>query len=784
MNKEIKNLLWIDFAILITISLNCRQISAASHLLPFKNQAGQTITHFDLTSHGITADDSLGAAFYKLGTTPNGTIKVNNQDYLLKAADNKSVNPINGGGQWLYGTKTPNWVSVNDFMNNNTKKIAAGEIYLEGKAMPRAVNGEAIPISYVDHYNADGSIDFESSGWQPITTLIGNVNWLFERNGRKYNITASGNGDGNHPLSAFLVKDLTDNVGYTYVYNNLGSGTTSFFDLVEPQESNIVKELDGVYNAIKMYYKPSPYASYNHGYAIATSITSFRSKHFATTEPVETYPATISEIVDVNDSGVLQHYLTYTEKNAPKTNFEVGTMRDTDLSIFKDATLDNEHRYPNYLSSSYPEGPTSPGDRVDIIKGPENSVYVTATTSKKPNIILNGKIHYIDVTGKTEPASGWQPTSGPEASQSPEVISVQKSDLVDSYDLTWLKKHPEYRLVALDSQSSADVNPNATKFKFPQDLIDQAIKTDFRVYFAGPNQYVVDFDSNGTKRYSYDKWINAASFTENQPITTNELSRIDSATASMVRIPSLNLNESYTFSFTEEVVSSGELALDNTRDYYVYVSSIKRTVLRSVPNFDFGKNIANRSNSYPLANSVASPTQTYLNLDYTQDNSGSISGMPIERYLDLGEQQRSRALVVTDYQAIDNDNWQVEAALSNFQDSNGKVISPSSQFSLNLNPSKIKVQGINDDASGVNATYTKSVEPLLAAHPVVVANATAVPILLGKNGTRSAVGSWLVNFGDKDSVELNFPLTSIQNTNEASRELQATLTWTLLATTP
>lgn len=765
-----------------------QNVDASSDLLPFKDQNGETITYFNLKSKGIAPDDSLGAAFYKLGINKDGILKVKGKDYVLNSVDEKSVNPTAGDGYWIQGTNTSNGEMVTNFIQKNSNKIADGKVYLRGQLVPRAAESSVIPSSYVDHYNSDGSIDFANSNWKRISTLKGNLDWSFNRNGRDYEIIPTNISSTVYPLSSVLVKDLDDNTGYTYVFNDYGSGSTSSFDLVEPNIRDEVSELTGNYSSVTVYCKPSPYADYNHGNAIAIELKSLNSSHFGRPDlkpqPNNGY---ISEIVDVNDKGVIQHYVTYTEKTSAKSNFEFGALRDTDLSIFsgankdaKDEILDKDHRYPTAGGSSSSTN-TSPGDHVNIIKGPGNSVYVTAENKKNSNIKLTGNIHYIDVTGKTKPATGWQPSSGKELANSPEVITTQKSDLKDSYDLKWLQTNSDYILEAVDAQSRPDVNENATKYSFPKNLIDHAIKTDFQVFFSGPNQYVVDFNYGGTKRFTYSEWINANTnnYKENQVITTN----IDSTTISTQKFSTLDKNQSCTVPYTEEVVSSGELAQNNTKDYYVYVKLGSRTTLRAIPNFDFGNNLFHTTNKYFLSEDIPQPKQTYLNLDFTKDNLNLDSGMPIQKYLDLGSNRKARSMVMTDSRADDTDNWQVEASLSNFYDDKNKVLKSDKNAFLTLNSGKIKVQGIEDNANNTNPTYAKSVSPVLVSNPVIIANDVATPILLGKSqkDSRSAVGSWLVDFGDKSSVSLNFP---VKNINVNNPNIKATLTWTLLSKAP
>ena len=778
MKQKGKIILFISFIILGLSLYQVQNVDASSNLLPFKDQNGETITYFNLKSNGIAPDDSLGAAFYKLGINKEGILKVKGKDYVLNSVDEKSVNPIAGNGYWIQGTNTSNGEMVANFIQKNSNKIADGKVYLRGQLVPRTAESSVIPASYVDHYNSDGSIDFANSNWTRISTLSDNLHWTFKRNGRDYEILPANISGNNYPLSSLFVKDLDDNTGYTYIFNNLGSGTTSSFDLVVPNISNEVSELTGNYGSATLYCKRSPYADYykNNNNAIAIELKSLKSSHFgpnSVTQPNNSY---ISEIVDINDKGLIQHYVTYTEKTSAKSNFEFGALRDTDLSIFKDAILDNEHRYPSAGESSSSIN-TSPGDHVSIIKGPGNSVYVTAENKKNSNIELTSNIHYIDVTGKTKPVTGWQPSSGKELANSPEVITTQKSDLKPSYDLKWLQTNSNYILEAVDAQSRPDVNEDATKYSFPTSLINHAVKTDFQVFFSGINQYVVDFNYSGTKRYSYDQWINANNFSENQVIIAD----IDSTTISTQNFAYLDKDQSCTVPYTEEVVSSGELAQNNTMNYYVYVKLASRTSLRAIPNFDFGNNLFHTTNKYFLSKDIPQPNQPYLNLDFTKDNLNLDSGIPIQKYLDLGSNGKARSMVMTDSKADDTDNWQVEASLSNFYDDKNKVLESDKNTFLTLNSNKIKVKGIADNANNSNPTYAKSVSPVLVSNPILIANGMATPILLGKNGSRSAVGSWLVDFGDKSSASLNFP---VKNINVNNSKIKATLTWTLLSKAP
>lgn len=160
MKQKGKIILFISFIILGLSLYQVQNVDASSNLLPFKDQNGETITYFNLKSNGIAPDDSLGAAFYKLGINKEGILKVKGKDYVLNSVDEKSVNPIAGDGYWIQGTNTSNGEMVANFIQKNSNKIADGKVYLRGQLVPRTAESSVIPASYVDHYNSDGSIDF------------------------------------------------------------------------------------------------------------------------------------------------------------------------------------------------------------------------------------------------------------------------------------------------------------------------------------------------------------------------------------------------------------------------------------------------------------------------------------------------------------------------------------------------------------------------------------------------------------------------------------------------
>ena len=620
--------------------------------------------------------------------------------------------------------------------------------------------GIQIPSFYASSYNTDGSIDFIKSGWTKITQfndpadVNSQVNWQFIRNHRNYKIISRTILQG-RPLSSFKVYDNTDpnNItSYTYVYGQ-GGGTTSYYVNFSypsldsgPNFYNL--NLDTINDSTSAKYtKKSKY-----GNAIAvTGKTSYGN-----TSP-------ISEIVDVTPDGLIQHYITYTEKSAKRYKLQMGSLRDTELII--------------YDSNGWPQS-SSPGDSVDIHKGPGSSVYVSASSTSKPNILLNANIHYIDVSGKNLPSGGWNPSDGIEINDKKQIISVQKSDLSsdNKYPLNW--NHDTYKAV----NASPEINIANNTFSFPNNIIDNAIKTDFRVYFDGPIQYGL----NWRNRYSYNTWKNANSFNEDDLISIEAPNTvIDSAVVSTDSIPALDKDQSFTVAFTEGVVSSGELSENNTGDYYVYLQKLGKTSLRAVPNFDFGVNQVKQSNNYFLANSVLPPTQTNLNLDYKLDNKESITGNPIQNYLINSNGTIARALVITDSQALTNTNWRLEASLSKFIDGNNAELNSAIQPKLTFNPNKMTLKGIDDTGTpSSDATWRKSVNPVIATQPVMTADSPPATIITGQNGNSSAIGSWLVDFGNSQSVTLNFPVKGIKNNGINSQKLKSTVTWTLITATP
>ena len=233
------------------------------------------------------------------------------------------------------------------------------------------------------------------------------------------------------------------------------------------------------------------------------------------------------------------------------------------------------------------------------------------------------------------------------------------------------------------------------------------------------------------------------------------------------------------------MVSSGELSENNTGDYYIYLQKLGKTSLRAVPNFDFGVNQVKQSNNYFLANSVLSPTQTNLNLDYKLDNKEPITGNPIQNYLTNSNGKIARTLVITDSQALTNTNWRLEASLSKFIDGNNAELNSAIQPKLTFNPNKMTLKGIDDTGTpSSDATWRKSVNPVIATQPVMTADSPPIPIINGQNGNSSAIGSWLVDFGDSQSVTLNFPVKGIKNNGINSQKLKSTVTWTLITATP
>ncbi|MGL5898261.1 MAG: hypothetical protein ACRCZW_01115, partial [Lactobacillaceae bacterium] len=241
--------------------------------------------------------------------------------------------------------------------------------------------GTQIPSFYASSYNTDGSIDFIKSGWTQITRfndpadVNSKVNWQFTRNRRKYKVVSTTTQLG-RPLSSFKVYDNTDpnNItSYTYVFSRGGGSTSSYVNFSYPSldsDPNFYNlDLDTISDSTSAkYIKKSKY-----GNAIAVT----GKTYYGNIGP-------ISEIVDVTPDGLIQHYVTYTEKSAKRYKLQVGTLRDTELIIYDS----------NESSQS-----SSPGDSVDIHKGPGSSVYVSASSTSEPNILLNANIHYIDVSG-------------------------------------------------------------------------------------------------------------------------------------------------------------------------------------------------------------------------------------------------------------------------------------------------------------------------------------------------------------------------------------------------
>ncbi|BDR55444.1 WxL domain-containing protein [Xylocopilactobacillus apis] len=743
------------FALLI---VKAETVSAADKLVAFKNDAGRTVGYVNLSSEGILGTDTLATAFKKLGATSTGEMNVYGRKYTLVSADSLSTDPTSDIGIWFHGTTAGNTTTVDSFMNSNTASITGGAVYLEGKN-PQIPE---FPDLKLDPTN--DNVDFASSGWTEITpaNYKNDMVWNFTRNKRKYQITSNSSYDnycGSDNLNSLKVKDLTDpnNIKfYTYDYDNGVSSTTvlSYFNDYGGNDNIILNTTN-----VKMYKKPSKY-----GNAIAV----IRRFDYPTFSNFNT------EIMDVNPDGTIQVYTSYTERLKTRLNPTFKYDTDTDLRIF-DA---NDNRIGG------------PGDTVGIYKGPGNTVYVKGITQSNPSISVKANIHYIDVSGKKLPSSGsWSPSDGTELAGRTQLISATTTSInSNGYEIV-----PVSGFAIVGRSDTTAISADGKKFKFPADIVNKAVETEFRVYFGSKNQYAAPLNSYGNLYYA----VHANDGTHQ--LDDLLFSNGDSSVITADPIPRLDTNMTYGMPLTEQVVSSGELEEENTKDYYIYVQENKPVTLRAVPDFDFGiHNIDFSKHTYNFKSSIpkAGSDVNKLNLDDSYDNNTPSSnvGVPIEKYLKVtdynGVSTKARALVVTNPNENDTSNWRIEASLDTFKNVSGTYINQADIPYLKL---KTSAEGIDDYGQNGMSTWQKSSAPILATDPIIYSynrNNPSDPrnnptiILNGKNGTSTAVGSWKLDFAMSDSASLYFPSSLIQSSGNKTNSYHSTLTWTVVNQTP